>query len=265
MLTIKNEADIPKMKNYYRASDMLDFWQFFSNSSPLEDLAIVFDEEDYLNNKDYLDSFDSYRLDTIKPYTLISGIESDGGKTNFLELFKKIKKISKHSVILFFDLKGEPTKRYMRHAGISVSVNMYSDICIEAVGKGFDGREISKGICVHERYVIPWFNLRDLNISNFHSYNIFMIDQNDYQKSRLKRIEYLLSLGLKKEEFINYIPIVYKPIPDFIWDDLIKNVLFYIEKNEEILTNCGYKHFCINGNTEGSECFLIQMYNKDRY
>ena len=76
-----------------------------------------------------------------------------------------------------------------------------------------------------------------------------MIDQNKYYESRIDRINYLMSLGLKKEEFISYIPAVYKPIPDFIWDDLIQNVLIYLEKNEELLTSSGYKHFCINGNT----------------
>lgn len=265
MLTLKNEEDIKLFRNYYRASDMVDFWYFFPKSSPLEDLAIATDVEDYLNNKEYLDSFDSYRVDTLKPYTLISGVESDGGKTDFVELFNKIKKLNSNSVILFFDLKGDATKRYQREAGISINVNMYEDVCIEAVGKGFDGREISKGKCVHERYVIPWFELRDINVNNFHKYNIFMIDQNKYYESRIDRINYLMSLGLKKEEFISYIPAVYKPIPDFIWDDLIQNVLVYLEKNEELLTSSGYKHFCINGNTEGKECFLIQMYNKDRY
>lgn len=265
MLTLKNLNDIDLMRNYYRASDMIDFWYFFPKSSPLEDLAIVTDENDYIEHKDYLDTFDSYRVDTLKPYKLISGVESDGGKADFIDLFKKIKKINPNSVILFFNLKGEASKRYEREAGISINVNMHEDVCVEAVGKGFDGREISKGICVHERYVIPWFELRDLNISNFHKYNIYMVDQDKYYETRINRIKYLSSLGLKEEEFIKYIPASYKPIPDYIWEDLIQNVLVYLEKNEELLINSGYKHFCINGNTEGKECFLIQMYDKDRY
>ena len=265
MLTINNDDDIRKMHNYYRASDMIDFLYFFPDASPLERLAICFDKEDYIKNKEYLDSFDSYRIDSPKEYSLIEGIESDGEKTDFLSLFDRIKEKSKHGVILFFDVKGTPSKRYERLAGISINVSIGDDVCIEAVGKGFDGREISKGICVHERYLIPWFNLRDINISNFSNYKIYEISQEDYYKTREERIKYLLSLGLKKEEFIKCIPTVYKPIPEFIWDNLIRTILVTLEKNEDILLSYGFKNFAIGGNTENKECYLWQMYNKDRY
>ena len=265
MLTLKNKKDISLMRNYYRASDMIDFWYFFPDASPLERLAICFDEQDYKKNRPFFDSFESYRVDIEKSERLINGIESDGGTTDYLELFKKIKKINQKAVILFFDLKGEATKRYERLAGISVNVNLGSDVCIEAVGKGFDGREISKGVCVHERYYIPWFNLRGLTIDNFRKYNIFTIEQSDYEKTREERINFLLSLGLKEEEFVNCIPKVYKKIPDFIWDNLIQTLISQLEKNEELLEKYGYKNFAINGNTEGNECYLWQMYNKDRF
>lgn len=265
MFTLKNELDRKTMKNYYRASDMIDFWYFFPQASPLLDLAIVTDIDDYLKNREYLDKFDSYRVDTLKPYDLSSGIESDGGKTDFTELFSVIKKRNPHNVLLFFDLEGVPSKRYERLAGLSINVNMYEDVCIEAVGKGFDGREISKGIAVHERYYIPWFDLRNVCVDNFYKYNIFTISDVDYNKSRNERIKYLLSLGIDKDDFIDKIPEKYSKIPSFIWEDLIKNVLSYLEKNEDILIISGYKNFCINGNTEGKVCYLWQMYNKDRY
>ena len=152
----------------------------------------------------YLDSFDSYRVDSPKDYSLIEGIESDGLKTDFCSLFDKIKNKNKHGVILFFDLVGNPSKRYTFDAGISVNVNLYEDVCIEAVSKGFDGREISKGICVHERYLIPWFELKFLNIDNFYKYKIYEINQDEYYDTRVKRIEYLLSLGEKMIIFLQF-------------------------------------------------------------
>ena len=51
MLTIDKDEDIKKMHSYYRASDMIDFLYFFPDASPLERLAIAFDEDDYLENK----------------------------------------------------------------------------------------------------------------------------------------------------------------------------------------------------------------------
>lgn len=41
-------------------------------------------------------------------------------------------------------------------AEISVGVDLGQDVIIDAVSKGFDGREVSKSICTHERYFIPW-------------------------------------------------------------------------------------------------------------
>ena len=163
MLTLDNEKDIELMKNYHRASDMIDFLYFFPEASYVKRLAIATDIDDYLNNKEYFDTFDSYRVDSPKDSSLIEGIESDGLKTDFVELFKRIYKKNKHGVVLFFELDGKVDKRYMCDAGISVNINLYEDVCIEVVGKGFDGREISKGICVHERYLIPWFKLREVN------------------------------------------------------------------------------------------------------
>ena len=125
MLTLKKEKDIKLMKNYYRASDMIDFWCFFPNSSPLLDLAVVMDEEDYINNKGYLDKFDSYRVDTLKPYTLVSGVESDGGKTDFIELFKKIKKMNNNNVVTFFDLKGNGIQE--ANGGIGIIPYVYDE------------------------------------------------------------------------------------------------------------------------------------------
>lgn len=265
MLRLDREKDVEKMKMYYRASDMLDFHFFFPESSPILNLAIATDVDDYLSNKQYFDSFDSYRVDSQKGYSLITGIESTGGKTDFVELFSNIKKKNETGVILFFDLEGDPSERYERYAGISIVVDMFDSVVIEAVGKGFDGREISKGICVHERYLIPWFEIRSLSIENFHMYNIFLIDQQDYLNTRKNRIEYLKKIGHSDIEFNKYIPVVYEKIPDFIWDDLIRTVIKYLEKKEDLLIAGGYEHFAIGGNSEDKKCFMWQMYNKDRY
>lgn len=267
MLSLENEKDIELMKSYYRASDMIDFWCFFKESSKLERLAIAVDYNDYLKNKDYLDSFDSYRIDSPKSGKIIEGIESKGNDdfSDIELLFKRIKRKNNEGVLLFFDLTGEPTERYKRKAGISIKVSLYDSVCIEAVGRGFDGREISKGICVHERYLIPWFDLPSLTINNFNKYNIFTISNNDYVKTRNNRINYLLSLGLKQEEFSKYIPSTYKKIDNIIWENLIKRVLLNIYKQADLLSDAGYKDFAIGGNTLGDEPYLWQMYNKDRY
>lgn len=117
--------------------------------------------------------------------------------------------------------------------------------------QGFDGREVSKSICTHEKYFIPWYDLRKINIGNFKKCQTFQIDNEEYQKTRNERIEFLKSVGLNAEIFSSYIPEKYQAIPNLIWLSVIKNFLKQLEKNEDILMSYGFTNFAISGHTEG--------------
>lgn len=80
MLSINNINDKPKMMEYYRTSDMLNLLYFFPELSPIVDLTIVENENDYLEHQDYLDSLTENRVDTIKGRIPISGIGNSGKK-----------------------------------------------------------------------------------------------------------------------------------------------------------------------------------------
>ena len=47
-------------------------------------------------------------------------------------------------VLVLFNVTSESSERYERWAGISVGVDLGQDVIIDAVSKGFDGREVSK-------------------------------------------------------------------------------------------------------------------------
>ena len=265
MLNMNNINDKQKMMDYYRTSDMLNLLYFFPQLSPVRDLTIVESEEDYLTNKDYLNSFDQNRVDTIKGRTPILGIENAGKSNTFYNTLIKVKEKDSLGVLVLFNIDSVPTERYERYAGISVGVDLGEDVIIEAVSKGFDGREVSKSICTHERYYIPWYDLRRISVDNFKEYQTFQINNEDYQMTRIERIKFLKSIGLNPEVFSKYIPEDYQAIPDFIWLSVIKNLLKQLEKNEDILTSYGFTNFAISGHTEGSEFALWQMFDKSRY
>lgn len=77
------------MGNYYRTSDMLNLLQFFLELSSIKDLTIVENEEDYIKNKDFLESFNQNRVDTLKGRTSILGIENTGRSNGFYATLKK--------------------------------------------------------------------------------------------------------------------------------------------------------------------------------
>lgn len=265
MLRINDYTAKEKMKNYYRTSDMINLIDFFPNLSPVKDLTIVENIKEYQENKFFFDSFKQNRVDTIKGKKPIMSIENAGKSNGFYETIVKVKKIDEDGVLVLFNIESEPTERYERYAGISLGIDVGESIYIDAVSQGFDGREVSKSICTHERYYIPWFDLRKITIENFKQYQTYMISQEDYLKTREERIKFLKSIGLNEDVFSKYIPIDYKPIPDFIWKNIIIDVLKTLEKIEEDLISSGFTHFAISGHTEGKKWAPWGMFDKSRY
>ena len=265
MLSMNNIEDKEKMMNYYRTSDMLNLLYFFPELSPVKDLIIVESIEDYLENKDYFNSFSQNRVDTLKGRPPILGIENSGKSDCFYDTLIKVKEKDPLGVLVLFNLTSPPSERYERWAGISVGVDLGKDVIIDAVPKGFDGREVSKSICTHERYLIPWYDLRKVSIGNLKQYQTYNINNADYQKTRNERIEFLKSIGLNPDTFSSYIPAYYQEIPDFIWLSLIKNLLKKLEKNEDILASYGFTNFAISGHTEGKQFAPWRMFDKSRY
>ena len=176
MYSIKNKEDIKQILKYHRANDMVNIFNFFPGLSPIKDLVVILDEEDYLNNKDKLEGLTSIRNGNPTNELCMKSIPVKEINPNILEVMDEVKKENKNGVVILFKLYIKPSERYERYAGISVAVALGKKIYIEAVGKGFDGREVLKGISCHERYIIPWNDIRKINIDNFRNYNSYIIN-----------------------------------------------------------------------------------------
>ena len=264
MYRITNKEDLPYISKYHRAKDMIDIMTFFPGLSPIDDLAIILDEEDYLKHKEEVRDLVYMRNGNPINELCMESIPVRGITQDPLEVIKKIKEVNKNGVLILFHLNVKQTERYERIAGISDGVSLGNIIHIEAVGKGFDGREVLKGICCHERYAIPWSDIRNINIDNFKNYNTFTIDNNEYLKTREERINYLISCGINKETVEKQIPKKYEKIPDFIWLDIIKNIIKPLEEDEEYLRNSGLIEFNLSGHTEENRFRPWQIANDKR-
>ena len=265
MLNINNVEDIPLMRQYYRTSDMLNLLEFFPEINPVRNLTIINSEKDFYDNIALVKTLQANRVDSLKTRSLITGVENAGTIDDFPETMRKIKEKDEQGVVVLFDIEGTNSARYARHAGISVGVDLGECVYIDAVGQGFDGREVSKSICTHERYYIPWFDLRKCCIGNFKDYQTFQIDDEAYVKTRLDRVAFLQSIGLNPEYFEKYIPEQYKAIPDQVWLSVIKGILKRLEERQEFLEKGDFTHFAISGHTEDGEFTPWQMFDKSRY
>ena len=264
MYSLKNEDDVKYLLKYHRAKDMVNIMKYFPELSPVDDLAIIIDRDDYLKNKKNLTNLNSVRNGNPINELCMKSIPTKEINPDYLKALDDIKKENKNGVLILFHLNVEKTERYDRYAGISVGVSLGNSVYIDAVSKGFDGREVLKGICCHERYSIPWTDLRNINIGNFKHYRTFLISNSEYVKTREERINYLESCGLNKEEIEKHIPIKYQEIPDFIWLDIIKNILKQLEKEEDILEHDGFLEFNLSGHTEGNRFRPWQMVDDKR-
>lgn len=264
MLTMNNEKDISKMLKYYRTSDMLNLLIYFPEISPIKNLTIVESVDDFISNKEYIDTLDSNRVDSLKGKKILE-IENSGRKEDFYETIIKIKEVDPDGVLVLFNVDCIHSDRYERYAGISVGIEVGCCVYIDAVGKGFDGREVSKSICCHERYMIPWFKLRSVCLDNFKEYRIFLIDNDAYKITRDERVSFLKSVGYNERDFEKVIPNDYEEIPDFIWQHVIEGLLKKLEKKEDELLSNGIKTFAISGHTEGKKFLPWQMFDKGRY
>ena len=264
MYRITNEKDITRILKYHRAKDMVNIMKFFPGLSPVDDLAVILDEEDYLKNKNKLSNLINIRNGNPISELCMKSIPTKELNADPIEVIKKIKEENKNGVLILFHLNVKPTERYERYAGISVGISLGNMIYIDAVGKGFDGREVLKGISCHERYRIPWYDIRKINIDNFNDYNYYIVNDEEYQKSRIERINYLISCGIDKNVLEEKIPKKYKKIPNFIWFDIIKNIIKVLEKDEDYLRECSFLEFNLSGHTEGKRFRPWQMVDDKR-
>ena len=264
MLSINNKNHIEKMRKYHRTKDMINLLMYFPEISPIIDLTIIESVQDYLANYDYCKKFYAHRIDSLITKPVIYDIETSGDNQDFVKLIERIKEIDSEGVLILFDVTYEYSERYERYAGISVGVSIDKGVYIDAVGKGFDGREVSKGKITHEGYFMPWSQLKNLRIENFKSFQNYRIDEDKYKISRNERIEFLLSTGADKINVEKAIPIKYKPIPDFIWEDVIKNIIRKLPKVAEELSQVGLSEFAISGHTEGENFLPWGMFDSSR-
>lgn len=264
MLLSSREKDLKEILKFHRAKDMINIMKYFPGLSPVETLAVVTSKDDYLKNRDLLKELTSIRNGNPTSELCMKSIPVKEINPDILEVMDEVKKENKRGVLILFKLGISPSERYERYAGMSIGISLGNNIYIDAVGRGFDGREVLKGISCHERYIIPWSDIRRVNIGTFKDYRTYLTNDKDYKESRIERINYLKSCGIEEIIINEKIPEEYEEIPDFIWLDVIKNIIKVLEKEEDILRDNKFLEFNLSGHTEGKRFRPWQMVDDKR-
>ena len=260
----KRKEDEKGILKYHRAKDMLNIMKYFPGLSPVDELAVVTSKEDYLKNKDIIKDLTSIRNGNPTNELCMKSIPVKEINPDVLEVMDEVKKENRNGAVILFHLYIDSSERYERYAGMSVGISLGNTIYIDAVGKGFDGREVLKGISCHERYSIPWSDIRKVNIGNFKNYRTYITNDKDYKISREERVNFLKSCGISESIIEKNVPKKYTEIPEFIWLDVIKNIIKVLEKEEDILRHDGFLEFNLSGHTEGKRFRPWQMVDDKR-
>ena len=93
----------------------------------------------------------------------------------------------------------------------------------------------------------------------------FFANLNNMEPDKIdERINYLVSCGIEKEILEEKIPKTYERIPEFIWLDIIKNIIKQLEKEEDFLRANKFLEFNLSGHTEGKRFRPWQMVDDKR-
>ena len=129
MLSYNNKNDISEMMNYHRTRDMINLLKYFPDLSPIMDLTIVKDIDDYINNKEYCDSFMASRNDTLITKPSMASVETSGTTDGLLEIFKKVKEKNENVKVIIATNHLSFVRNFI---GESFNVDYLDDLIISA-------------------------------------------------------------------------------------------------------------------------------------
>ena len=102
MYSINNEKDKIKILKYHRAKDMVNIMKYFPGLSPVDDLVVILDENDYLENKNKLSHLTSIRNGNPITETCMKSIPTKEIDPNYLEIMREIKQENENGVLILF-------------------------------------------------------------------------------------------------------------------------------------------------------------------
>jgi len=133
---------------------------------------------------------------------------------------------------------GKFIERWNISGGFNVLIVWGKKIVIECVGRGFDVGDLTRGtIKSHNTIEIRW-GVRNNKINDiWESAHIQTIALNEYINTRKKRIETLLEMGYENETLEKSIPMENSTIIFETFENLYKECILKVIKNQELFSN----------------------------
>ena len=141
---------------YGKARGMKLLEQYLPDVVPFSDLKIVASYDEWREVRSGYGNFVFQRVDLPIGETASPVSNTNGFSADISRVLNEAKLQNPNSVLLVMNTKQPTCCRYLYDGGFNVLFKLNDLIIIELVGAGFDGHELTRGLAVHERYIINW-------------------------------------------------------------------------------------------------------------
>lgn len=146
-----------KLEHYGKASGMLLAQKFFPQDFPFYDPCLIKTLADWEAVSERYGEFMIHRVDYPLGHSRKNAVVAPTGYAQSVpQLIQQVCAQGPEGAVLIWRSRREPIPRYQNLGGFNVSFSVGREICLELVGFGFDGSDLTRGTAVHERYVVPW-------------------------------------------------------------------------------------------------------------
>ena len=241
--------------NYNKARGVELLNTYLPEVTPFKKIAIISSVEEWEAVRDEFGEFIVQRVDfPVGTSTRCSFAGTSGYPDDLPRALEKVQAENPDGVILVLDTKVPSVPRYLYNGGFNVIFEINKNITIDFVGAGFDGRELTQGLAVHEHFDIPWDealfvkNKTDISFGSRATYSHVYTEE--YARQRKARVKFLIEdCGYKDKLVEAHVPKEFKPLYNYMMNDLMDNIVVkLIERAPEMLRVDGLKIFGVQGN-----------------
>lgn len=194
------------------------------------------------------------------------GVEGSFVKKEQVEDYiKRVKKSNPKGVVLCIDTEEGTQEKIKTQGAFNVYMQMNDKIYIDFLGKGFDMGAITKGKENHESWVIDWKDILFVTPHNMNKYRSNIISEQAYLESARRRLVHLLNIGYSPAEIKGKIPKSYSPMPDWIKEKILDEIVMPLYYKKNSLLYDGLKSFGIQGMIIQDRLFPIEFNRQERF
>jgi len=187
-------------------------------------------------------------------------------KTEVADYIKRVKQSNPRGVVLCIETEEGTQEKLETQGAFNVYLEVGKTVYIDFLGEGFDMGAITKGKAApHETWTIQWSDVLFLEPRNMNRFGHTRISDDGYLQTVRDRITHLVSLGYSLEDIKEKIPKIYTPMPMWIKEMLIEEIIMPLYYKQQSLRVHNLTSFGVQGTVIGDQLFPIEMNRRVRF